>query len=526
MNVPKKVIFINAGNCPVWKAKHTFIMFAAILLISLSGNRGIAQTSQNLLSQLNGEKTTWHGFDRYDFIMDEETFAITPSKSLDGEGSGVKDPVKGQRRCIVVAPKQAAPGNTWSWRGCYWDHQPQTEIELLSRGFHVAYISANQDLKPDKRWDAWYEFLTAKLGLSPKPAFIGMSRGGEYSYIWATRHPDKVSCIYADNPGGNWEIMKGIAGLAMNDVPILHVCGSIDPILGMFSLPIENIYHQFGGRISTMIKEGFGHHPHSLHNPKIIADFIEQSVKEAKPALPDFANEKSTRKSYYSTIGTFSNYPEEGAFITCRGPLFTECYNRYEVEIKGVEAFTTIIAPKNAAPGKPWVFRAGFVNWDATVDQALLAKGYHIVTGAVPYNADGPIISQWNTIYKYLTDRGFSEKAVMEGCGGAAGEAYAWAIENPDKVSCIYGENPILHSKLAKIQPIDNLAPLANAKIPVLHVCGATDPLLATQTRETEKRYKALGGKITVILKAGEGHYLLSPEDPKPVVDFIIKGTK
>jgi hypothetical protein len=27
----------------------------------------------------------------------------------------------------------------------------------------------------------------------------------------------------------------------------------------------------------------------------------------------------------------------------------------------------------------------------------------------------------------------------MEGAGAAAGEAYAWAIENPDKVSCIYG---------------------------------------------------------------------------------------
>ena len=164
-----------------------------------------------------------------------------------------------------------------------------------------------------------------------------------------------------------------------------------------------------------MIKEGFGHHPHSLHNPKIIADFIEQSVNEKKAALPNFANEKSTVKSYYNTTGTFSNFPEEGAYITCRGPVFTECYKRYEIEIPGVEAFSTIIAPRKAAPGNPWVFRSDFVNWDATVDLALLAKGYHIVTGAVPYNADGPIMAQWNIIYKYLTDRGFSPKVAMEG---------------------------------------------------------------------------------------------------------------
>jgi len=135
-----------------------------------------------------GEKTTWHGFDRYDFIMDTDTLAITPFTSLPGEGNGVKDPAPGQRRCIVVVPKVVAPGNPWSWQSCYWDHQPQAEVELLRRGFHIAYISANATLKPGKEWDAWYEFLTTKHGLSPKPAFIGMSRGGEYSYIWATTH--------------------------------------------------------------------------------------------------------------------------------------------------------------------------------------------------------------------------------------------------------------------------------------------------------------------------------------------------
>jgi pimeloyl-ACP methyl ester carboxylesterase len=111
----------------------------------------------------------------------------------------------------------------------------------------------------------------------------------------------------------------------------------------------------------------------------------------------------------------------------------------------------------------------------------------------------------------------------MEGCGGAAGEAYAWAIENSDKVSCIYGENPVLHSNLAKTQPIDNLASLAKAGIPILHVCGNLDPWFNDNTLVVEKRYKELGGQITVIVKEGEGHYPLAPKDPKPVVDFITR---
>jgi len=317
--------------------------------------------------------------------------------------------------------------------------------------------------------------------------------------------------------------MKGIAGLVLNDVPVLHVCGSIDPILGKFSLPIENMYHELGGRFSMIIKEGFGHHPHSLHNPKIIADFIEQNVKETKPALPNFGNEKSTRKSYYNSVGTFQYSKDEGTYLTCRGPLFTDCYNRYEIEIPGVEAFSTIIPPQNVAPGKPWVFRSDFVNWDASVDLALLAKGYHIVTGAVPYIGDGPVVAQWNSIYKYLTDRGFSKKAVMEGNGGASGEVYAWAIENPDKVLCIYGENPIIHSNLAKIQPLDNLEPLAKAGIPILHICGSLDPNLQSQTIECEKRYKKLGGKMIVIVKEGAEHDLSTLKDNKQIVEFIIK---
>jgi regulator of protease activity HflC (stomatin/prohibitin superfamily) len=84
-----------------------------------------------------GEKTTWHdGFDRFDFVMDEASLDITPFRRPGDEGTGVGVPGKDRRSCIVVAPRRPAPGNPWSWRGQYWDHEPQAEIELLRRGFH------------------------------------------------------------------------------------------------------------------------------------------------------------------------------------------------------------------------------------------------------------------------------------------------------------------------------------------------------------------------------------------------------
>jgi len=60
-----------------------------------------------------------------------------------------------------------------------------------------------------------------------------------------------------------------------------------------------------------------------------------------------------------------------------------------------------------------------------------------------PIMADGPVLAHWNTVYQHMTDHGFSRKPVMEGAGRAAGEAYACAIANPEKVSCIYAENPV-----------------------------------------------------------------------------------
>ena len=139
--------------------------------------------------------------------------------------------------------------------------------------------------------------------------------------------------------------------------------------------------------------------------------------------------------------------------------------------------------PKTIAAGKPWVFRADHVDRDAVVDLALLAKGFTSSPGPSRIMPTALRCTSWDAVYKYSTDHGFSKKPVLEGTGGAAGEAYAWAIENPDKVSCIYGENPVLRSTMTKTPPLDNLAPLAKAGVPLLHVCGSLDPWSTSHTR-------------------------------------------
>jgi hypothetical protein len=501
-------------------SRHACLGLAAVLVAALVWNSRDAMASEPL-TPFTGEKTAWHGFDRYDFLMDQENLTLKPITAAADEKNGIKGQVKGQSRCIVVVPKQAATGNPWSWQGCYWDHEPQAEVELLKRGFHIAFVGCD----PGKHWDAWYTFLTEKHGLSRKPAFIGMSRGGVNEYDWTTVNPDKVSCIYADNPAIRPAALIKLGELARNDVPLLNICGSLDFLLERHTLPIENRYHELGGRITVMIKEGAAHHPHSLRNPKLIADWIEQNVKAASSNRPDFVDQTFTKSYYYSLENSYNYLKEERTYATCRGPGFTECYDRYDVTTKSQWGITgmAIIVPKTVAPGKPWVFRADRISRGAAVvDLALLAKGFHIVAAPVVAQS-GPVREQWDAVYKLLTEHGFSKKPVMEGAGTAAGEAYAWAIDNPDKVSCIYAENPALHSLMTKKPPIDNLAPLAKAGVPLIHVCGSLDPWFTDQTRVVEKRYKELGGPITVIVKEGEGHYPLAPKNPKTAVELIMK---
>ena len=362
-------------------------------------------------SFFTGEKTDWHGFDRYDFVIDEETFAITPIKAPEGEKNSVGTPAKGQRRCIVVVPAKAAPGNPWSWQACYWDHEPQTEVELLKRGFHIAFITPD----PGKQWDAWYTFLTEKYGFSKKPAFVGMSKGGVNEYDWATVNPGKVSCIYADNPAIRPDAFMKLGELAKNDVPLLNVCGSSDFLLERITLPIEKRYQELGGRITVVIKEGPAHHPHSIKNPKLIAEWMENNMKLTDDDHPDFVDTSFMKSYYYGRESSYIYLKDEDTYATTRGPGFTPCYTRYDVKTQSQWGITgmAVIVPNIIAPGKPWVFRYGTIDENASVDRALLAKGFHIVIAPLT-GGSGATKEEWDATYKFFTNHGFSKKPILE----------------------------------------------------------------------------------------------------------------
>ena len=167
-------------------------------------------------------------------------------------------------------------------------------------------------------WDRWYEFLTEKHGLSKKPGFVGMSKGGVNEFNWGVAHPDKVACIYADNPALYDEDFAKLPELAKHDVPLLHVCGTEDFLLQRNTLVVKNLYHQLGGSITVIMKEGKAHHPHSLKNPELIADWIEGHMQPSSANRPAFADASFT-KSYYYSVKSFVHLSGRRKDL-CNGP--------------------------------------------------------------------------------------------------------------------------------------------------------------------------------------------------------------
>jgi len=236
-----------------------------------------------------GVRSTWNGFARYDFKF---------------EG----------REALVVVPAEAADGRPWVWRARFFGDPPEVDVELLRKGFHVAYIDvAGLFGSPAAMeiWDRFYERLTETHGLSSKVALEGTSRGGLFVFNWAARNPENVACIYADAPvcdikswpagklkgKGNpteWANLLKAYGmtedealnapcnpidhlepLAKAKIHLLHVVGDADPHVPVSenTALVEQRYVQLGGTIEVIHKPGV-EHVHGLTDPTPIVKFI------------------------------------------------------------------------------------------------------------------------------------------------------------------------------------------------------------------------------------------------------------
>jgi pimeloyl-ACP methyl ester carboxylesterase len=219
-----------------------------------------------------------------------------------------------------------------------------------------------------------------------------------------------------------------------------------------------------------------------------------------------------------------------------------------------------LVRPGAPLEDKPWIWRTEFFGEFPALDVALLKAGFHLAYIDVQNMYGSPTaMGHMDNFYAELTGvLDLSRRCVLEGFSRGGLFALNWAARKPSAVSCIYLDAPVCdfkswpggkgralgsaedwqRLKLAygfteeqalayPSNPVDSLAPLAAAGVPIIAVYGEADVDLPPEENILllESRYTALGAHITVIAKPNVGHHPHSLLDPSPLSIFILSYT-
>ncbi len=303
------------AECEILDLYHLFLDREELFPDKVHPNReGAALMALRILEALL--QRTDPGFDLHGRLgIEGEAFNFHGFRGVEFEMDGLE--------MKVVAPRYANPDHSWILRARFFGHEPQVDISLLERGFHLVHCDVSGLYGSPQAVDRITRCFMAMLrrGLQCKVALEGFSRGGLAVYNWAAANPEKVSCIYADAPvldirswpGGmgkgagsrdDWKRCLEAYGLedegdlqnfvgspidnalilAKSGKPMLHVYGEDDTVVPPEenTIPFARKIREHGGNIQLIAKPGIGHHPHSLANPSRITEFILAATPKRK----------------------------------------------------------------------------------------------------------------------------------------------------------------------------------------------------------------------------------------------------
>jgi pimeloyl-ACP methyl ester carboxylesterase len=202
------------------------------------------------------------------------------------------------------------------------------------------------------------------------------------------------------------------------------------------------------------------------------------------------------------------------------------------------------LIPSNKAVGetaKPWVWYAptlpGLPGPDEKwMFEQFLAAGIAVAGIDVDESYGSPAGRKlFTALYDELTaTRGYSHRPVLLGRSRGGLMTLSWMADNPDKVAAFAGIYPVcnlasypgvskaagayamqpeeLQAKLAQHNPIDRLAGLAKAGIPLFAIHGDGDLTVPLEANSgfLKERYAALGGTMEIVVAHGQGHNMWS----------------
>lgn len=210
---------------------------------------------------------------------------------------------------------------------------------------------------------------------------------------------------------------------------------------------------------------------------------------------------------------------------------------KQELTVNGQSAFLIRPNTRIESTGGPWVWYAPTLpglpgeeeNWmfDRFRNHGLAIAGVDV--GESYGNPKGR--EAYTAFHRTMVSQyGLAEKACLLARSRGGLMLYNWAAEHRDSVACIAGIYPVcnlrsypgldqassvygltsgeLETQLSKHNPIDRLTPLAQAGVFLFHLHGDSDTVvpLEPNSGELSRRYRELGGTITLQVARGGGH--------------------
>lgn len=225
------------------------------------------------------------------------------------------------RSYLILKPEFTAENAPWVWRAEFFGAFDSVDMDLVKRGWHVAYYDTSDMYgcpESIKLMKNFHDFIIKKYSLSYKADIFGFSRGGLYSVNYTAVYPDDISVLYLDAPvldirswpaglgigrGAppewdeckNWFKLTDVMSilnfkdnpidkiniLADHNIPIVICAGDADAVVPYVEngAILDRTYRELGGDIITIIKPGCDHHPHSIEHPEPISEFIVKHRK-------------------------------------------------------------------------------------------------------------------------------------------------------------------------------------------------------------------------------------------------------
>ncbi len=222
-------------------------------------------------------------------------------------------------------------------------------------------------------------------------------------------------------------------------------------------------------------------------------------------------------------------------------------------DLSGRTAFVIAADTDPHAATKPWVWYAPTLPNLPGPEEAWMFERFGAAGIAVAGIDAGESYGSpagnkvFDTLHAEMIRRGYSAKPVLLGRSRGGLQTLSWAAANPDKVGGFAGIYPVcdlssypglekaagayelkaeeLERRLKEFNPVDRLAGLAKAKVPLFAIHGDVDKLvpLEPNSGRVKERYTELGGAMTLIVPKGQGHNMWSGFFRcRELVEFVI----